>query len=414
MKFCSYSTTHVGRSSTSNQDVLLIDKELSAYILCDGMGGTAGGSTAATLAAQAALDYLREHAATIANISNSTSDPRSLVTLAEAALLAANEKVYTYSQQHSDLRGSGTTLSLLITSGNSGVCAHVGDSQVFLVRDKKLLQLTKDHSLAQDLIDRGKLDKSQLQSFPFRHILSRAIGIQASVTVDTLPLEILPGDRFLLVTGGLSTRIGCTSLQVLLSNDDPQRIPETLVSVARESPDDESLSAIVVEAIANKDEYNEQIARAAEVLLRTNVLNEVSLFQELDSQSILRLVDASTVVECLEGSTLVRQGEVEASLYVILDGSFDVIVDNHPLARLTRGNHFGEMALLTNQPRSASICARTDGKALRITSEAFQRFIAEYPQEGVRMMTALARELSDRLRSTNLLHTPNAMKIQQS
>lgn len=167
----------------------------------------------------------------------------------------------------------------------------------------------------------------------------------------------------------------------------------------------ESFSVIVVEAIATKEDYDEHIARAAQLIMRTTLLQEVFLFKELDSPSILRLVDASTVIDCAIGSTLVRQGEIETSLYVILEGRFDVTLDGRTIARLTQGNHFGEMSLLTNHPRSASVCAVTDGRALRITSDYLQTFIAAHPQEGVHMMITLARELSERLRSTNHAHS---------
>lgn len=386
--------------------MLQVDKNLGVYLLCDGMGGTSGGDAAASLAAQATLDYLSQHASSIHQLRKENAPAEQLVELAQAAVEAANAAVYSHTQAHIELRGSGTTLALLLTAGNVGACAHVGDSQIHAFRGGRLLQLTKDHSLAQDLIDRGVLDKNQLSSFPFRHVLSRAVGLLPAVSVDTLLFEILPGDRFLIATDGVAGQLGHTFLQQALSQTELQNILNSVVALARQSGSSDNFSAILIEASAAEDERDTQMARLAEIVLKTDVLQQVSLFKQLAPRNILRLINASAVLDCSAGSNLVHQGDLEMSLYIILDGSFEVLIDGQIIATLHRGNHFGEMALLTSHPRTASVRAVASGRVLRIAAEEFTRFVQEHPQDGVQMLTSLARELSERLRQTNQLHLP--------
>jgi CRP-like cAMP-binding protein len=106
-------------------------------------------------------------------------------------------------------------------------------------------------------------------------------------------------------------------------------------------------------------------------------------------------------VDCAKGTTVVRQGEPEVSLYIVLDGNFAVEINEQPIAQISRGNHFGEMALLTSHPRSATVRAATQGKVLEISAEEFRKFVQSHPQDGIQMITALAKELSERLRQTN-------------
>ncbi len=380
---------------------MLSDEQLGVYVLCDGMGGTAAGGVAAKLASQACLSYLRQHASILEEISHGRRAWQQLSELAQAAVAAANQAVYNHTHDHPESRGSGTTIALLLTAGHRGVCAHVGDSRIYAYRNQQLFQLTKDHSLAQDLIDRGLLDRAHLRSFAFKHVLSRAVGLLPAVSVDTLLFEILPGDCFLLTSDGVSSAVAREALEGIMSHEDSPTLLEKITSLAHESCGDDDLSIILVEASVDSDEHGTHTSRTQEHTLKTSVLQEVFLFRTLDQQNILRIVNSSTVVQCQPGEVVVHQGEPEISLYIILEGHFDIEVNRQKIATISRGNHFGEMALLTSHPRSATVRAATNGKVLQLAADDFHRFVQAHPQDGVRMVTALAQELSERLRQNN-------------
>jgi CRP-like cAMP-binding protein len=186
-----------------------------------------------------------------------------------------------------------------------------------------------------------------------------------------------------------------------MANEEAALLIEKIAALARQSCGDDDLSIILVEANVDEHEREVHVARSRELELKTSILREVFLFRSLDPQNILRIVNASTLVQCSSGEVVVRQGEPEVSLYIILDGSFDVEINGQNISQLRRGNHFGEMALLTRQPRSATVRAATNGRVLRLAADDFHRFVQAHPQDGVGMVTALAQELSERLRQTN-------------
>jgi len=401
VKFRSNSISHIGTQRTTNQDIVLADTDLGIHILCDGMGGTEGGDVAATIASKTALDHLRHNSSLIKQIERGELPAKQLADLAHAAVSAANQAVYEHTQNDPKLRGSGTTIALLITAGDRGACAHVGDSRIYAFRRSKLFHLTKDHSLAQDLIDRGLLKTENLDNFAFKHVLSRAVGLLAAVSVDTLHFDILPGDRFLIASDGISRKVANASIEGVIAHHDLQVILEEIISMARRISGDDDISAILIESDASEHEKATQQARSDEVNLKTDVLADIFLFKALDHKNILRIVNASSAIECLPGQEIVKQGEIETSLYVILSGEFTIEIDSRPIATVKRGNHFGEMALLTQHPRSATVRALSPGRVLKISSESFQEFIKAQPHDGAKMLAALARELSERLRQTN-------------
>lgn len=380
---------------------MLVDKQLGVCILCDGMGGTSAGSVSAAVASQACLSHLQKHISTLHAITLGCSSSQQLADLAQGAAEAANHAVYSHTQEPPESRGSGTTVALRITADHLGVCAQVGDSRIYAYRDRLLFQLTKDHSLAQDLIDRGLLDRANLSNSAFKHALSRAVGLLPAVSVDTLLFEILPGDRSWRASEGVSGKVASDALQGAMTHSDSAILLDKITALARQSCGDDDLSIILVEAMVDEDEREVHLSRSKKIELKTSALREVFIFKLLDPQNILRIVNSSSLVSCQAGEVVVQQGEPAVSLYIVLDGNFDIEVNTQTISQLSRGNHFGEMALLTSQPRSATVRVVTSGQVLRIAADDFHRFVQAHPQDGVEMITALAQELRHRLRQTN-------------
>src|SRR5439155_26713523 len=100
-------------------------------------------------------------------------------------------------------RGMGTTLSALLIVGNKGFIAHVGDSRIYMMRDGRVQQLTEDHTVFNELIKRGKLTRDQIEKVAHKNAITRAVGVYERVEIDTLLIELLPGDQFLLASDGL-------------------------------------------------------------------------------------------------------------------------------------------------------------------------------------------------------------------
>ena len=180
------SASDVGRVRSDNQDRDLLAPPLIA--VADGMGGHLGGGTAAGMA----VDALRGV--------GSTTDPTALLT----ALKEANRAIARAATDDPDLTGMGTTATAALLEGGILYLVHVGDSRAYLIRDGRIIQVTQDHSVVAEMVRRGALSADAAESHPARHVITRALGVDADIEIDALRVDLEPGDVVLLCTDGLS------------------------------------------------------------------------------------------------------------------------------------------------------------------------------------------------------------------
>lgn len=235
------SASDVGRVRSVNEDLAL--DNLTLFAVADGMGGHVGGEVAARTAIEA---LEREFAR------------RPSAEGLEGAVQQANHDVWERSHEDPDLRGMGTTLTaaaLVSTAdGDRLVMANVGDSRSYRIRDGELVQLSHDHSVAEELVDRGELSEAEAAIHPHRHILTRALGVSSDVEVDLWQMTPRAGDRFLLCSDGLTNEISESRIaKVLSSTADPQRAAETLVRLAVDNGGSDNVTVVVLDVLVGED-----------------------------------------------------------------------------------------------------------------------------------------------------------------
>ena len=183
--------TDTGRRRRRNEDAFVCDPPL--FAIADGMGGARAGEVASGLAA-AALQQ---------NDVNG-SGPERVVALMQAA----NRSVYERSSSDADVAGMGTTMTVALVEDGGVVFGHVGDSRAYVLRDGELEQLTDDHSLVAELVRGGKLSAEEAEHHPQRSVITRALGTDPDVDVDTFTVEGQDGDVFVLCSDGRTDMIG--------------------------------------------------------------------------------------------------------------------------------------------------------------------------------------------------------------
>lgn len=237
------SATDVGRVRTSNQDVALTDGVL--FAVADGMGGHVGGEVAARVAVDALQGAFQRHP-TVEGL--------------RQAVAEANRAVWQEGQSDRGLHGMGTTLAAtaLIDGGDGNeviALANVGDSRAYVFSKGRLIQVTADHSLAEEKVRQGQLTEAEAAVHPHRHILTRALGIASDVDVDLWELHLHPGDRILLCSDGLTNEVADDRIRGLLSEvDDPERAAERLVRTAVEHGGSDNVTVVVVDVCADASE----------------------------------------------------------------------------------------------------------------------------------------------------------------
>jgi protein phosphatase len=224
--------TDVGKVRTRNEDAYLVEEPL--FAVADGMGGHRGGNVASALTIESIRDARPAW--------DPSGDP-----LVEA-VRHANRVVHERAAGDHNLRGMGTTVTVLQTSDAVALIAHVGDSRAYLLRDGELRQLTHDHTLVQQMVDEGKISREEAGVHPARNIITRSLGVEEDVDVDEQQLDLHVGDRFLLCSDGLTGMLDDDEIGQLLGGEpDPQAAADALVDLAVERGGDDNVTTVVVD-----------------------------------------------------------------------------------------------------------------------------------------------------------------------
>ncbi len=239
-RFTSHAATHVGRTRTGNEDNFYAGS--TVFAVADGMGGHAAGEVASETALQP-LESVdgREFA----------SGAQALHVLSEA-VRAANHDVVAKAAADTSLRGMGTTLTAVLLRGGRLHLAHVGDSRAYLFRPGTTpSQLTTDHTLVEQLVQEGRLSRDEIATHPQRSVITRAIGVETTVDVDTLgPIELLGGDQVLLCSDGLSGVVGDDQMvQLLSASEDGDAAVTALVEAANDNGGPDNITVVLLRVL---------------------------------------------------------------------------------------------------------------------------------------------------------------------
>jgi serine/threonine protein phosphatase PrpC len=320
--------------------------------------------------------------------------------LLEYAVHVACEQIFRKGCQEPEKKGMGTTVVCLMLVNDRGYIAYVGDSRIYLLRGGIVYQLTEDHSLMNELIRQGKITAEDFDDSPyaqFKHAMTRAVGPQEAVEVDTLDFDMIPGDAFLLCSDGLYEYLDDSDLTRMLSLPDIKDVPGRLIDMANTRGGKDNITALVIQV--PEDASSD---RAAEINFTLDTLKNIPLFRQLNYQQLVRIMNLTRIIPFGEGDLLCEEGDMGNELFVILRGQVELSADGAAITTLTNGSHFGEMALIDATPRSASATALTDGKLLIITRDDFFEILRKEAPLAVKLLWSFVQELSTRLRQTNL------------
>jgi PPM family protein phosphatase len=246
----------VGRTRAHNEDCIAIKEDLQLVVLADGMGGYQAGEVASKIAVDVVIEEITDSKLTEKDIAR--IDPESGTSIAmrrlRAAIEKANNRICTVSRDREELDGMGTTIvAACFYDGRVGI-AHVGDSRCYRVREGVLDQLTRDHSLVQDQLEKGLITEDEAENSPQKNLITRALGIDALAEADTQEFRTRPGDTYLLCSDGLSDMISNDEIKAeLVSGRSLKDAVSRLVDAANDAGGRDNISAILVTVGPNAD-----------------------------------------------------------------------------------------------------------------------------------------------------------------
>jgi PPM family protein phosphatase len=251
-----------------------------------------------------------------------------------------------------------------------------------------------------ELIRQGKITAEAFDDSPyaqFKHAMTRAVGPNEIVEVDTLDFDMIPGDAFLLCSDGLYEYLDDTDISRMLSLTEVKDIPGRLIDMANTRGGKDNITALIIQVPENADGSD----RAAEINFTLDTLKSIRLFAELNYQQLVRIMNIARIITFETDDVLCYQGQPAEELFVILRGVVELESSGSHVATLEQGSHFGEMALVETTPRSATATAMRPGKLMIINREDFFEILRKEAPLAVKLLWAFVQELSTRLRQTN-------------
>jgi serine/threonine protein phosphatase PrpC len=395
MKIRSTFQTDTGRRRPHNEDTLLVDEPLGLYVVCDGMGGHASGEVASRMAADAFRAAVQSRLPAVRAVA---SGDRSLRDQALAAFREcaseANRAVFEHASSDPEHRGMGTTLTAMFVYGERALIAHVGDSRLYLVRGEQMHQVTTDHTILSEMVRAGRISYEEGSKRKQLNALTRAVGVYPNVEPEILDIDLLPNDTFVLCSDGLHNYFDDFDLLTFLAHTEPHMVAEELVAYANRKGGADNITVVCLQVRDGRETTQTQRLR-----LTLKTLREIPLFHYLSFAELLRVITVCEVREVPEGQDVVREGDPGDALYVLLEGSATVSKGGVEVARLRAGRHFGEMALIDNQPRSATVTAAADIAVIRIDRDAFYRVLREDSVMAVKLLWNFIQTLTGVIRN---------------
>jgi protein phosphatase len=234
--------TDVGQVRQLNEDCYSVGELPNGVIwavICDGMGGASAGNIASQTAAKRIAD-------TICASYQEQMGSRSIKHLLVSAVDNANAHLYDLSQANESLAGMGTTVVAALAFPNALFIAHAGDSRAYRFSGGALMQLTKDHSVVQAMVDTGQITADEAKIHPRKNLITRAVGVAEAIEVDYCEEEFAPGELLLVCTDGLTNAVPTEAIEQVLRQNGPAAATEQLVALANRNGGADNITVVAV------------------------------------------------------------------------------------------------------------------------------------------------------------------------
>jgi serine/threonine protein phosphatase PrpC len=242
--------TDVGRSREHNEDSHLADPDLGIFVVADGVGGRAKGEVASQETVELIWEWFKRNEPLIKEIASSGAGAEragQLCQLVRGAIQNACYMVHSMGELDPEQRGMSTTASVFLVCGGIGVVGQVGDSRVYLVRNREVAQLTEDHTLINYQIKHGLITPEQAAQSRAKNVITRAVGHKDYVEVDTLPIPLFPGDRIVLCSDGFHGYVSTAEQMSYLLDMDVEEAVVEAIRYANDAGGKDNITVLMVE-----------------------------------------------------------------------------------------------------------------------------------------------------------------------
>ena len=234
-----------GRARSNNEDSVALDNDVALAVLADGMGGYNAGEVASNMA----TSFIRTELGRWLREAQSHASDAEVRRAMDICVDNANRAIFNAANSNPQYAGMGTTLVVAVFRENRLLVGHVGDSRAYRLRGGRLQQITRDHSLLQEQIDAGLITPEQAAFSANKNLVTRAVGVEDTVLLETHQHDVQPGDTYLMCSDGLSDMLDDASIgQVLLAHDSLTAACQALIDAANDAGGKDNISVVLVRA----------------------------------------------------------------------------------------------------------------------------------------------------------------------
>lgn len=242
-----FSMTHIGRRRETNQDYMYTSETAvgnlpNLFLVADGMGGHAAGDYASRFTIEKIVEHVGQ------------SIEKEPVMLLKQAIAYANQLLMKEASYDAQKAGMGTTIVAATCQGDRLYIANVGDSRLYIINQEKITQITRDHSLVEEMVRMGEMDEKDAKVHPDKNIITRAIGVGAEVAVDFFETKVSEGDIILMCSDGLTNMIEDSDIKkIVLGQRDIVEKAERLVETANQNGGRDNITVVLVEPFSKEE-----------------------------------------------------------------------------------------------------------------------------------------------------------------
>lgn len=394
-----WATTDVGRVRDHNEDNFLVDKRMQLFVVADGMGGHAAGEVASAMSVKVVRDVISGARETLERLDEdpeNLQNRRNVLAVIESAIAQACQTVWSTAQEDTNKRGMGTTTSLLLLKDGRGFIGHVGDSRVYLMRQGQAHQLTEDHSLVNEMLRLGKIQPGEEHKIPHKNAVTRAVGVNEFVEVDTFEFDVFSGDEFLLCSDGLCGYFddAGTGAEIvdLMAAEDVREATERSIRFANERGGKDNITSIVVRVSGEVDGRKREIQAVMEALRST------PYFQYLSYKEMVQIVNMTERLEFEAGESICSENENSDGLFLIVSGEVRIEQGGESVGVFHTAEHFGETSIVDENALRFSAKAVTDTRLLAIRRDRFMELLRQDSDLAVKLLWNFLQTFTIRLR----------------
>lgn len=407
MEIRAWAATDVGNIKKVNEDGHFCGTEHRVFVVADGVSGKRAGE----VASKYIVDAIEEKAPALAEFVRSGDPIRDeehrerVFALLTELVQRINTEVWEKGKEPEYAGGMASTLVLLVLSEDAAFVAHVGDSRVYMTREGQIFRITEDHTYEEEM----KAQKELYEQLPERmkqlysHALTRSIGGRIHVDVDVVFFELQEGDRFLLCSDGLTDYLSGAELLEYMQDLDPDDLGSELIAETLERGGHDNITLVYVEAGDVVAPPKVEPTRKLDTLRKINFLADMVLFNGLTQNDLLRVLRIIYEQEHEAGDVVIQHGDKSKALYLLVDGEVELSRDGRPIARLGRGEHFGELSMFEDSRSSVDITCCGPTFLLAIPLNKFEGLIRDEPFLGNKLLWNVMGKLAEHIGRMNMM-----------